>query len=156
MRKDMHAFASLPLETCCKFLQVCLRSSTWASERTSVRANVRTNLFQIGVTEIIMSRKQKNCRNGNETVSSCTRQKKKNLRPQYKEPLHGVFLYCFAMVDATNESILNVMWWCDRKTHTRKFALPAQPVQTVRWSPGGGDGGETNPIFTGSKWPLAT
>lgn len=47
----MQASASLPLEAFCKFLQSVRRSFTLAGMRTSVCANVRTNLFQIGVTE---------------------------------------------------------------------------------------------------------
>lgn len=148
----MHASASLPIGG---VLQIpasvsALRSSTRAGEqRTSVRANVCTNLFQIGVTGIIISRERKTVgnSNGRETVSSCIRRKHIG---QNSEGQSGGF-FCFFNYSVIVE---NVMWRRDGKTHTRKSARPAKAVQTARWSPGGG--GKTNLIFTGSEWPLAT
>lgn len=91
----MHASASLPIGG---VLQnpasvSALRSSTRAGEqRTSVRANVRTNLFQIGVTGIIISRERKTVgnSNGRETVSSCIRRKHIG---QNSEGQSGFFLF---------------------------------------------------------------
>lgn len=91
----MHASASLPIGG---VLQIpasvsALRSSTRAGEqRTSVRANVCTNLFQIGVTGIIISRERKTEGELKWQGNGEQLHQKKTHRPKFRGPV-GSFLF---------------------------------------------------------------
>lgn len=123
----MHASASLPIGG---VLQIpasvsALRSSTRAGEqRTSVRANVCTNLFQIGVTGIIISREHKT---EGELKWQGNGEQLHQKKTQNSEGQSGVF--CFFNYSVIVE---NVMWQRDGKTHTRQSARPAKAMQTAR------------------------
>lgn len=144
-----------------------LRSSTRGRRaRTSVRAKVRTNLFQIGVTGIIISRERKTVGSnvhlqwqGNGEQSHQEKKKKKNHKAGHNfggRSKTGFSIASYFLRSTTNKQILK---W-DRQTSVTDRCTqgnplgPRSPVQTGRRSPAAGGssgGGKTNQIFTGSE-----